>query len=60
MEQVEICHKYGAHPIRVKLEKNSKGYNYEISIAGSDIDEILAQVQEADQKIKAEYCQAEA
>ena len=41
--------------MKIKLEKNTKGYNYEISIAWADIDEILARVKEADAKIKLEY-----
>lgn len=42
-------------PIKIKLEKNSKGFNYEISVAGEEVDEIMALIAEANEKLEAAY-----
>lgn len=42
-------------PIRIKLEKNSKGYNWEVSVAGNNIDDILASIEDANAKLKTAY-----
>jgi len=34
-------------PAHIKLEKNSKGYNYEISLYGDDCETVLTQIFEA-------------
>jgi hypothetical protein len=42
--------------INVKVEKNSRGYNFEVSVNGAtNIDEALALVKEAEAKLKAEF-----
>jgi len=41
--------------VRVKVTKNSKGYGWEISVAGKDGDEALAKVSDVDQRLREEY-----
>ena len=43
MDELKIVHLYDrqAPEITIKLEKNSKGYNWEISYKGEDINEVL-------------------
>lgn len=52
-----VKHEYGGspEPIKIKLEKNSKGYNFEISVSGGDVDEILAKIADAKKKLESEY-----
>jgi len=56
-QEVRIVHLYDRQPaeISVKLEKNSKGYNWEISYRGENVDEVLAKIREVNQKLMAEY-----
>lgn len=56
-QEVKIVHLYDRQPaeISVKLEKNSKGYNWEISYRGENLDEVLAKIREANNKLQAEY-----
>ncbi len=42
-------------PIKIKVEKNTKGYNFEISVSGDNIDDILAKIEVANAKLKATY-----
>jgi hypothetical protein len=39
-------------PAHVKLEKNTKGYNYEISLYGDDLGAVVADIFEAETDIK--------
>lgn len=57
MEELQIYHISGGSPdpIKIKVEKNSKGYNWEVSVAGANIDEILAKIGDANAKLKAAY-----
>lgn len=41
--------------VRIKLTRNSKGYGWEISVAGKDGDEALAKLWDVEQQLKAEY-----
>ena len=42
--------------INVKVEKNSRGYNFEVTVTGaSSVDEALALVHDADTKLRLEY-----
>ena len=42
--------------VNVKVEKNSRGFNYEASVQGcKDVDEALALLKDAEQKLRAEY-----
>lgn len=41
--------------VKVKLERNSKGYNWEISFAGEDADKVLAVVRATNEKLRVEY-----
>ncbi|GEM_PF-1100617 len=54
---IVVEHIYGAsvEPLKIKLEKNTKGYNWEISCAGSDMADILCKLRAADAALKAEW-----
>ncbi|MDE4542287.1 hypothetical protein [Thermoanaerobacterium sp. R66] len=56
-QEMKIIHLYDKQPkdISVKLEKNTKGYNWEISYAGEDIEVVLARIREANKKLQEEY-----
>lgn len=56
-QELKIIHLYDRQPaeISVKLEKNTKGYNWEISYRGENVDEVLARIREVNQKLMAEY-----
>jgi hypothetical protein len=56
-QEVKIVHLYDRQPpeVNIKLEKNSKGYNWEISYRGENLDEVLAKIREANNKLQAEY-----
>ena len=41
--------------LRVTLTKNTKGYNWEVSYSGEDLDAVLSKIREADQGLRAEY-----
>lgn len=42
--------------INMKVEKNSRGYNYEVSVVGVEsVDDALKLIKEAEAKLKAEY-----
>ncbi len=41
-------------PIKVSLQK-SRYYNWEINVAGTDVDEILTVLEDADTKLRAKY-----
>jgi hypothetical protein len=50
-------HLYNAsvEPLKIKLMRMSKGYQWEISAAGSDMADILLKVRAADAALKAEW-----
>jgi hypothetical protein len=52
-----LMHEYGKslEPLKIKLEKNSKGYNWEISVTGRELEAILAEIRKADQSLRQEY-----
>jgi hypothetical protein len=56
-KNIVIEHMYGAstEPYRIKLEKNTKGFNYEISVAGADLKEVIARLDEAQEIMHAKY-----
>jgi hypothetical protein len=41
-----------AEPVGVKIEKNSKGYNYEISLHGEDFAEVIPAILAARQQLE--------
>lgn len=42
--------------INVKIEKNSKGYNWEVTVTNADtVDEALEIIHDADQKLRQQY-----
>lgn len=57
MEETRIIHIYDKQPpvVKVKLERNSKGYNWEISYEHEDLDIALAKIREANERLKTEY-----
>jgi hypothetical protein len=59
MEHLQITHVYDRLPgiVHVRLEKNSKGYNWEISFSHEDSEAALGKIREVNAKLKAEYGQ---
>ena len=42
--------------INVKVEKNTKGFNYEVTVTGAQtVDEALSLLKDAQQKLQAEF-----
>ena len=41
--------------VKVKLEKNTKGYQWEITYCGPTVDATLGVIREANEKLQAEY-----
>ena len=56
-KSIIVEHVYGAQtePYKIKLEKNTKGYNFEISVSGSDLKDVIARIDEANQVMAAKY-----
>jgi len=52
-----IEHIYGAsvEPLKIDIERNSNGYSWKVSCAGSDMADILAKIRAADAALKAEF-----
>lgn len=61
MEELKVLHLYDRQPgqIHIRLERNSKGYNWEISYAHEDQEAVLKKIREVDVQLRAEYGQAE-
>ena len=57
METVNHIHRYeNAEPgVRIKLERNSRGYNWEVAYEHLDLNTALAKVREANERLQAEY-----
>lgn len=57
---LHVVHAYGKspEPIRVKVEKNSKGYNWEISVTGADLDDIFRKIDTAEERLQQKYGQS--
>lgn len=58
MEEQHIYHHYDNDGVRitVKVEKNTKGFNYEASVTGAKtVEEALATLKEAQAKLQATY-----
>lgn len=41
-------------PIKISLQK-ARNYNWEVNVSGSNVDEILAVLKDADTKLRNEY-----
>ena len=59
-QTVNHVHHYNREPrevgVSIKLAKNTKGYNWEVSVTGAgSVDEAMALAREADARLKAEY-----
>ena len=58
MEESTVTHVYGCspEPLKIKLAKGQKdSYGWEISVSGNNFSDMLSQIRDADQKLKAEY-----
>lgn len=55
-QTLTVEHIFGAQsePLKIKIEKNSRGYNWEICCTGSDMAEILSKIRAADAALKNE------
>jgi len=55
-EQHVYHHNVDGVSVNTKLEKNSKGFNYEVSVHNAKtVDEAMAILQDAEGKLKARY-----
>lgn len=54
MESKEVIHR-NDQPLRIVLQKGSKGYNWEIHIQGKDLAEVQPILREANNAMKKEY-----
>ena len=56
-KNIVIEHMYGmsVEPMKVKIEKNTKGYNWEVAVSGSDLKEIMTKIREANTALALEY-----
>jgi len=56
-KSVIVEHIYGSsvEPLNVEIERNSNGYSWRISCAGSDMADILSKIRAADVALKAEF-----
>lgn len=53
-KSVEHIHR-NAEPCKVKLEKNTKGFNWELSISGPDFVSCIKTIDEANEIMKMKY-----
>jgi hypothetical protein len=49
-----IIHQSG-NPVKILLQKRATGFDWEIHVAGSDPDKILAAVEDVNNKLKAKF-----
>jgi hypothetical protein len=56
-KSIIVEHVFGAQaePLKIKVEKKSKGYGWEITCTGSDMAEVLSKIRAADAALKKEY-----
>jgi hypothetical protein len=59
MENLQITHVYDRQPglVHIRLEKNSKGYNWEISYSDEDEEAVLSKIREVNARLTKEYGQ---
>ena len=50
----QVIHE-NAQPIKILLQKNSSGYNWEIHVCGISVAGIMPVIREANRKLKGEY-----
>lgn len=55
IQEVRHYHEEPERTYHIKLERNSRGVNWEISIRAPSLEETLALVDEAQQKLAARY-----
>jgi len=57
IKKLMVEHVYGASetPAKIKLMKMSKGWNWEISLSGSDFMELIHKIDDANEIMKAKY-----
>jgi hypothetical protein len=57
MEESRVVHSYdkSPEPVKVKLMKMSRGMQWEITVSGSSLAEVLPQLRQANNALKDEY-----
>jgi hypothetical protein len=52
-----VVHKYDrqASRLSVRLEKNSRGFTWEVAYSGEDLDDVLDRIAEANQRLQDDY-----
>ena len=56
-QELTVVHRYlpSEDPVRIKLIKNTKGYSWELSVAGRDPAAALSLLQDLEQKVRGQY-----
>ena len=59
MQELQITHIYDRQPglVHIKVEKNSRGFNWEVSYAHENEDVALQKIREVNEKLRAEFGQ---
>ena len=59
MEDIRITHLYDRQPglVHIKVEKNSRGFNWEVSYSHEDEEVALQKIREVNEKLRAEFSQ---
>jgi len=55
IEGLNVIHHVHDHPMKIKLERTKGGYKWEVHVSGSDLEEVLSKIEEADQQLIAGY-----
>ena len=57
MDNLQITHIYDRQPglVHVKLERNSKGYNWEVSFSHEDSEIALSKIREVNTQLQTEF-----
>ena len=57
MDNLQITHVYDRQPglVHIRLERNSKGYNWEVSFSDEDSDVALQKIREVNAQLQSEF-----
>ena len=57
MDNLQITHVYDRQPglVHIRLEKNSKGYNWEVSFSDEDSEVALNKIREVNAQLQSEF-----
>ena len=57
MEKLHVLHTYDRQPgvVHIRLEKNSRGFNWEVSYSHENEEIALRKIKEVNEKLRAEF-----